>query len=186
MPNVSEKMKRHVLMMMKTNRIERLPDINSVKQIVESGFENNKKVSHRTNTVYDSCENSNDDTLVSYDGKEEVLDINKYKINAMSGNSEAQYYLGVCYEKGYGVNINILLAMDWYKKSAQQGNNQAKSNVERLLADSEFMKLHNKEIEDLDKIKKKQRKEGIKAKICLLLVLLFFVLFCIFVNICDH
>ena len=41
---------------------------------------------------------------------------------AEQNNNNAQYWIGVCYERGYGVNKNINEAMKWFQKSAEQGN----------------------------------------------------------------
>lgn len=38
------------------------------------------------------------------------------------GNIEAQYRVGLCFEKGYGVYINEEKAVYWYKKSAESNN----------------------------------------------------------------
>ena len=37
------------------------------------------------------------------------------------GIANAQYNLGYCYEKGYGVTKDKEQAMQWYKKAADQG-----------------------------------------------------------------
>ena len=40
---------------------------------------------------------------------------------ADSGNAVAQYLIGVCYDNGIGVEVDIELAIDWYRKAAEQG-----------------------------------------------------------------
>ena len=40
---------------------------------------------------------------------------------ADSGNAVAQYLIGVCYDNGIGVEEDIELAIDWYRKAAEQG-----------------------------------------------------------------
>ena len=37
--------------------------------------------------------------------------------------------LGLCYELGCGVEQNDQLALDWYMKAAEQGNNTAKYSI---------------------------------------------------------
>ena len=46
----------------------------------------------------------------------------EYYLKAASqGDAEAQYNLGVCYRKGYGVEKNLTEAVKWYRKAADQG-----------------------------------------------------------------
>ena len=40
---------------------------------------------------------------------------------ARQGDAEAQYNLGVCYRKGYGVEKNLTEAVKWLRKAADQG-----------------------------------------------------------------
>ena len=49
--------------------------------------------------------------------------------SAQQGILEAQYNLGVMYEKGDGVPQNYKQAVYWYTKSAQQGFPQAQNNL---------------------------------------------------------
>ena len=44
----------------------------------------------------------------------------------------AQYFVGVCYENGNGVNQNIFGAKRWYKKAANNGDKEAEKALERL------------------------------------------------------
>lgn len=44
------------------------------------------------------------------------------KEGADQGDSEAQYYLGYCYQKGYGVEKDRTKALDLFTKSADQGS----------------------------------------------------------------
>lgn len=44
----------------------------------------------------------------------------------------AQYYLGVMYENGQGVEQDIQKALDWYKKGASQGDSDCQYEVGRL------------------------------------------------------
>jgi tetratricopeptide (TPR) repeat protein len=59
-------------------------------------------------------------------GQEEASD---YRTAAKQGNAEAQYHLGVCYEKGYGVIQSDTQAMFWYEKAAEQGIAAAQTNL---------------------------------------------------------
>lgn len=43
---------------------------------------------------------------------------------------DAQYQLGLCYEKGQGVKQNPEKAREWYEKAAANGNNKAKQKIQ--------------------------------------------------------
>ena len=43
---------------------------------------------------------------------------------ARNGHANAQYNLGVMYDKGHGVPRNKLTAIKWYKRAAEQGVTQ--------------------------------------------------------------
>ena len=42
-----------------------------------------------------------------------------YREKAYAGDTKAMNNLGVCYERGTGVKINLEMAFDWYMKAAQ-------------------------------------------------------------------
>ncbi|MCP5157840.1 MAG: sel1 repeat family protein [Gammaproteobacteria bacterium] len=48
---------------------------------------------------------------------------------AEQGFAFAQFNLGVLYDNGYGVPLDDLQAMEWYRKAAQQGLPQAQINL---------------------------------------------------------
>src|SRR2546425_204069 len=48
---------------------------------------------------------------------------------ASEGNAEAQYSLGIMYEHGRGVSKDEVKAVEWYLKSAMQGNAAAQNNL---------------------------------------------------------
>ena len=50
---------------------------------------------------------------------------------AEQGSAEAQYKLGLCYNKGQGVKKDYAEAVKWYRKSADQGNAAAQCNLGR-------------------------------------------------------
>ena len=45
--------------------------------------------------------------------------------SAEQGILKAQFNIGVCYEIGYGVNVDKTTALEWFSKSAEQGNELA-------------------------------------------------------------
>ncbi len=51
---------------------------------------------------------------------------------AEQNNADAQFFLAFCYSKGFGVKENLLKAINWYNKSAKQGNEEAKIKVVEL------------------------------------------------------
>ena len=48
---------------------------------------------------------------------------------AEQGHSEAQYYLGCCYDSGEGVDQDYALAVEWYRKAAEQGHSEAQYSL---------------------------------------------------------
>lgn len=58
-----------------------------------------------------------------------------FKKAAEQNNSGAQFALGVCYEKGEGVEEDLTEAAKWYKLSAEQGNKRAQVNLGSLYLD---------------------------------------------------
>lgn len=58
---------------------------------------------------------------------------------AYSGDSEAQYELGLLYENGTGVPKDLANALHWYQKSAAQGNAKAQFNLGWIYAFSTHM-----------------------------------------------
>ena len=58
-----------------------------------------------------------------------------YTRAAELGNAEAQYKLGCCYETGDGVEKDLKEAEYWFRKSAEQGEEQAQAALKRLCAE---------------------------------------------------
>ena len=48
---------------------------------------------------------------------------------AQQGDAEAQFYLGVCYYNGEGVNQDYSQAVYWWRKAAEQGLAEAQYNL---------------------------------------------------------
>lgn len=73
-----------------------------------------------------------------YTGKKILeQDFNKavicFKKAAESGNKKAQYYLGICYKNGEGVDKDYTEASKWYEKAAEQGHVYAQYRLGNLL-----------------------------------------------------
>ncbi|EXX66778.1 Bck1p [Rhizophagus irregularis DAOM 197198w] len=52
-----------------------------------------------------------------------------YQKASENGNKNAQYNLGLCYEKGIGIEKDEIKAFYWYQKSIENGNNNAQYNL---------------------------------------------------------
>ncbi|CAD5116053.1 DgyrCDS4987 [Dimorphilus gyrociliatus] len=61
----------------------------------------------------------------------QTMAANLFKEAAKQENAEAQYYLGLCYDNGLGVEENKHLAIELFKKSSKNGNQEAKEELER-------------------------------------------------------
>jgi TPR repeat protein len=57
------------------------------------------------------------------------------RISAEEGNADAQYNLGVFYERGQGIPQNYTQAIYWYQKAAQQGYAAAENNLAGMYLD---------------------------------------------------
>lgn len=57
-----------------------------------------------------------------------------FQIAAAKGHSQSSFYLGEMYEKGRGVNVSASKAVEWYSKSAKQGNKDAQSRIDKILS----------------------------------------------------
>ena len=55
--------------------------------------------------------------------------VETWRMGANNGDSKCQYYLGLCYAKGMGLEINETEAFNWYLKSAQNGYIDAQYTV---------------------------------------------------------
>jgi hypothetical protein len=54
--------------------------------------------------------------------EEEHPDVEQLKRQAESGDAEAQYRFGKCYDEGRGLKQNSEEALGWYRKAAEQGH----------------------------------------------------------------
>ena len=45
-----------------------------------------------------------------------------YREKAYEGDTKAMNNLGVCYERGTGVKVNLVMAFEWYMKAAELGD----------------------------------------------------------------
>lgn len=53
------------------------------------------------------------------------MDFKKVYELAQAGNVNAQYNLGLMYYRGDGIDKNVEKSIEWFKKAAKQGDNEA-------------------------------------------------------------
>jgi uncharacterized protein len=60
--------------------------------------------------------------------------------SASCGHKRAQFYIGTCYEHGYGTDKDIELAFKWFLKAAKQGHRESQFNIGFFYANGECVK----------------------------------------------
>ena len=72
--------------------------------------------------------------VILWGGAAEVVssDLESIRQAAAQGDAEAQYQLGDIYYYGEGVSKNYTRAVEWYRKSANQGNAIAQNNLRNI------------------------------------------------------
>lgn len=69
----------------------------------------------------------------------------EFKAAADQGNANAEYDLGLMYQKGQGVPKNYAEAAEWYRKAAEQGNAVAQDNLGFMYANGLGIPMDNAE-----------------------------------------
>jgi TPR repeat protein len=59
-----------------------------------------------------------------------------FTLAAEQGDSQAQYWVGDCYENGFGISKSYEKALNWYKRAADQGHHDAQNKVKKQLHNS--------------------------------------------------
>ena len=67
--------------------------------------------------------------LAAFEAKNYVKAFELLMPIAEEGNAEAQCIIGSIYDLGLGIEINVLEAIKWYSKSAEQGYGVASNNL---------------------------------------------------------
>ena len=53
-----------------------------------------------------------------------------YEKAAKQNHADAQYQLGLCYEKGQGVKQDLKMARKWFEKAAKNGSTKASKKLQ--------------------------------------------------------
>ena len=67
--------------------------------------------------------------LDAYDKKDYETALREWKLAAEQGDADAQFNLGLMYDKGKGVSQNYKTAVKWYRLAAEQGFAVAQSKL---------------------------------------------------------
>ena len=70
-----------------------------------------------------------DEGVAAYQAGDIQLAAKEFRAAAEAGNSEAQFNVGLMYERGIGVSKDEQESLVWYQKSAEQGNSNAQFNL---------------------------------------------------------
>jgi len=60
---------------------------------------------------------------------EEVKIFESYRVKAEAGDAESQFHLGMCYDKGFGVQADKYKGVAWYLKASRQEHAAAQNNL---------------------------------------------------------
>jgi|GEM_PF-6262784 len=82
------------------------------------------RIDGRNNTVTDTGSNK-----AAHQDEPMSAEVKMFRELAEDGIPEAMYNLGVCYERGDGVNKNLEKAVLWYKKAAEMNYAKAQHNL---------------------------------------------------------
>ncbi len=67
--------------------------------------------------------------MPSEDPMNESDEVAAFRVDAQAGDAEAQFNLGVMYDRGQGVPQDDVQAAEWYRKAAEQGHAGAQHNL---------------------------------------------------------
>ena len=73
----------------------------------------------------------------TYNPKDYETALNEWRPLAEQGNADAQFCLGVMYQRGHGVPQDYQQALHWYEKAAAQGHVGAQFNLGLLYQNGE-------------------------------------------------
>jgi len=75
-----------------------------------------------------------------YDAKNYQAALPLMRKAAENNHTEAQIYLGVMYENGYGTTVDVYEAVKWFRKSAEQGYHWGQHNLGIMYRDGKGVK----------------------------------------------
>ena len=78
-----------------------------------------------------------DEGAAAYKRGDYATALREWRPLAKQGNANAQFFLGVMYDKGLGVPQDYAEALQWYRKAAEQGNAGAQHNLGFMYAKGE-------------------------------------------------
>ena len=100
-------------------------------------FDKETRIKLITEAMEKGCIEAKYDLALRYSEGDEVEKNYKYAFElfhelANSGNIDPMLEVAQCYENGCGIDRDIFLAIEWYKKAATQGCERAIMNLERI------------------------------------------------------
>ena len=76
--------------------------------------------------------NEFDQAVKDYKNSSYIKALNSFYVLAKKGDAEAQFNVGMIYENGKGVKVDLVEAIRWYEKSAKQGKGAAQYNLAQI------------------------------------------------------
>ena len=73
----------------------------------------------------------------AYNQDDYVEAVKWYRLSAEQGNANAQFMIGLMYDRGEGVPENDAEAVKWYRLAAEQGDAEAQYNLGNMYANGE-------------------------------------------------
>ena len=86
--------------------------------------------SHESNATV--METNFDTGIKHYQSGNYTEAVRYFRLAAEQGHAGAQYNLGVCYTKGYGVTQNYIEAVKYFRLAAEQGHAEAIGSLRQL------------------------------------------------------
>jgi len=85
--------------------------------------------------------------------------INKYLVASKEGSADAEYRLGLLYEKGLGVRLNMKSSIEWYELAAKKKHPLALYTLAIIYANGNYVKMNKRRAYKLFYLSKKYSKK---------------------------